>query len=456
MTSMSLSEMAAAVGGKPTGEDVVFSGVGTDSRTLKSGALFVALKGPNFDGHEYLAEARARGAVAALVSRPSGERLPQVQVLDTRVALGQWAAVWRAHHPVPLVGVTGSNGKTTVKEMVAAILERMGRVLATEGNLNNDIGVPLTLLRLETETQFAAVELGANHPGEIAGLTALARPDVALINNAGPAHLAGFGSLEGVARAKGEILEGLSAKGTAVLNRDDPFFPLWRELAGRRRVLSFGVRPGADVWAAGEDIETVFEKQGFATRFRLLAEGDAWEITLPLAGRHAVINALAAATAAFGLGATGAAVKAGLKSVRPIKGRLQYRPGRAGACLIDDSYNANPSSLAVALEVLAACSGERWLVLGDMAELGNRVSALHGELGERAGAQGIERLFAVGEHSREAVRRFGAGARHFRDLRELIDVLGGQMHADVTVLIKGSRSARMERVADALALEENG
>ena len=360
---------------------------------------------------------------------------------------GLLAAAWRARHTMPLVAVTGSNGKTTVKEMIAAILAQRGPLLVTQGNLNNDIGVPLSLLRLDPAHRHAVIEMGANHSGEIAYLTRIARPTVALITNAGPAHLEGFGGIEGVAHAKGEIYQGLSADGIAVVNADDVYAPLWRELVGAHRMMTFGLKNLSDVRAE-------WRAEAGGSLLQLSTPAGGVQIKLPLPGRHNVMNALAAAAAALAAGAALADIKNGLEAMQPVHGRLEPAPGINGAELIDDTYNANPASLQAALDVLAACATRKWLVLGDMGELGEDAAALHEQAGEKARAAGVEALYATGVLSCHAVRTFGAGALHFANHTGLIAALTKQLEHEtggVTILIKGSRSARMEDVVAALS-----
>ncbi len=449
---MTLDEIAAALGvAAPAQGEVVAEGLSTDTRTLRPGALFVALQGPNFDAHTLLGEARRKGAVAALVARPVDDPLPRIEVADTRAALGRLGAAWRDRFEGPLVAITGSNGKTTVKEMVAAILAGRGEVVATRGNLNNEIGVPLTLLTIDpARHNFAVVEMGANHAGEIACLSGLVRPDVALVNNAAAAHLAGFGSIEGVARAKAEIWQGLGPEGVAVVNADDPHAPLWESLLQGRRVVRFG-REG-DVRLAGTP-RVALEGGRFVNRFTLATPAGEIEVELHLAGAHNVANAMAATATALAAGATADDVARGLASMKPVAGRLQPRVTAWGQLLIDDSYNANPDSLAAAIEVLAALPGERALVLGEMAELGDEARARHRQAGERARAAGIEHLFACGPLCREAVAGFGEGGRWFATRDELTahlaDWLAGAGE-EVSLLLKGSRSAALNEVADAL------
>ena len=444
-----LRETALLLDGEASGADVAFTTVSTDSRQLSVGALFVALTGPNFDGHDFVAAARERGAVAALVSRPVAGPLPQLRVADTRLALGRLAAAWRSRFTGPLIALTGSNGKTTLKEMIAIILRGRGPTLATEGNLNNDIGVPLTLLWLNDEHAHAVIEMGANHPGEIAYLTGLAQPDVAVINNAGPCHLEGFGDVAGVARAKGEIFQGLRPEGVAVINRDDEYADYWAGLNPGRRIVDFGLDRSAAV--RGEILDSA------CNRFRLSVAGDDITIQLPLPGRHNVRNALAAAAAALAVGATLADVRRGLESLHGVGGRLQRLPGRHGGAVIHDAYNANPASLAAALEAVGAGPGRKWLVLGDMRELGPAADALHARSGHEARSAGFERLYALGEHSRAAVAAFGTGASHFENVDALVADLNHDLHQGgepAVVLVKGSRGMRMERVVTALMAGE--
>jgi UDP-N-acetylmuramoyl-tripeptide--D-alanyl-D-alanine ligase len=343
MIAMRLSEACERLHGALHGEDIRFRGVSTDTRTLQVGQLFVALRGPNFDAHQFLAQAADAGAVAALVEHDVAASMPFLKVSDTRAALGQLAASWRAQFSLPVIAVTGSNGKTTVKEMIAAILAKAGPVLATQGNLNNDIGVPLTLFDLGDAHRCAVIEMGANHPGEIASLCGIARPTIAAITLCAPAHLEGFGSVEGVAKAKGEIIAGLPGDGTAVLNADDPYLDLWRGLAGTRSVVTFGLGSGADVSAR---INGAADPD--RSRFQLLTGQGEADIDMPLPGRHNIMNALAAAACTLAAGVALDAIRDGLNGMLPVKGRLVVKHLRSGARLIDDTYNANPSSLRAA------------------------------------------------------------------------------------------------------------
>ncbi len=450
LTRLTLAEAAAVLQTAPPSCDAAFNGVSIDSRCLRPGNLFVALQGPRFDGHDYLAQAAAQGAVAAVVSREVDSSIPLLRVADTRRALAELARARRQALRGRVAAVTGSNGKTTVKEMLAAILSRKGAVLATEGNLNNDIGVPLTLLRLEPGDDYAVIEMGANHPGEIAALAAIAQPDLGIVTNAGAAHLEGFGDIDTVARSKGELFAALGAEGTAVVNFDDRYADLWRELAAPARVMGFAMEnSGAQVRAGAVTVTP----QGVC--FRLLSSGGECTIALAVHGRHMVANALAAAAAAQALGADLSDIRAGLEAFSPVNGRLQVRPGLNGATLIDDSYNANPDSFRMAIDVLAALPGERILVVGEMLELGGDAAEAHRELGRYARASGVDQLLAVGEMAAHASAGFAAG-RAFASHGECVDFLRQRLSPQTTVLVKGSRGARMENVVEALTVRAGG
>lgn len=439
---MRLHEAADALGAHWAGEDVMLQGVGTDTRTLQTGQLFVALHGPNFDGHDYLAEAKAKGAAACMVEKPVAN-CPALIVGDTRLALGQLARVWRHHFAMPLVAVTGSNGKTTVKEMLASIFARLGEVLATRGNLNNDIGVPLTLLGLDSRHTSAVVELGANHAGEIAYLTALAEPNVAVITNAASAHLEGFGTLNGVANAKGEIFQGLKEDGTAIINADDEFASLWRGLAKDKKVLSFGLQNPADIaaqWQVGDR----------GSQIHVSTPEGKVKLQLALLGEHNVMNALAAIAAAQAAGVKLTTIKAGLEAMQPVAGRLQLKAGLHGSRIIDDTYNANPASLAAAIEVLTGFTGKHILVLGDMGELGDEARELHAQAGRFARAHGVDRLYTVGPMAAAAAEAFGKEAQQCDSHEAASNVLQQELTDHATILVKGSRLSRMERVVQRL------
>ena len=447
----SLSEIQRATGGRLCGDDRAISGVSTDTRAVAAGQLFVALRGERFDAHDFLDQAIAAGAAALLVS--DAARVPAgataLVVDDTRIALGKLAAAWRARFAIPVIAVTGSNGKTTTKEMIAAILKvHFGdAVLATRGNLNNDIGLPLTLLRLDETHQAAVIEMGMNHPGEIAYLAPLGAPNVAVVTNAQRAHLEGMGGLDEVAREKGSIYSGLAADGIAVINADDRYAAFWRQMASHHPIRTFGIEQAADVRA-------VLHQHGLETLLELTApEGDT-EIRLAVPGRHNARNAVAAAAACLAAGVPLAAVVAGLERFSGVKGRLQVRAGREGAVVLDDTYNANPDSVRAGIEVLAATIGRKILVLGDMGEIGEASGQYHDEIGGYAKSQGVDLLFAIGDACQQAVRNFGEGARHFTDIEKLIAAVNKEMGPETTVLVKGSRFMKMERVADAIVAGE--
>jgi len=444
---MQLHEAAQALNAAAVGADVALSAVVTDTRKLSPGCLFVALKGPRYDGHSFAARALEQGAAAVMVNAAAQLAIsPAIVVDDTLLALGQLAAWQRARMPAKIAAITGSNGKTTVKEMLAAILAaEVGTavgaeaVLATEGNLNNDIGMPLTLLKLRPTHRYAAIEMGMNHPGELSYLTRIAQPDVALVNNALRAHLEGLGSVEAVARAKGEIYAGLQPDGIAIVNADDPHANLWRGLAGSHKVLSFGFAADADVRIASASPLTLDTPAG-----RIAAE-------LQVPGEHNQRNAAAAATLALALGVSPAAIASGLAGYSGTKGRLQAHACILGATLIDDTYNANPDSVLAAIQVLAARPGTRILVLGDMGELGPDAAELHREVGLKAKASGIERLLCLGEMTQNTVAAFGEGlatnsAMHFERIEELLAEIECALAPEVSVLVKGSRFMQMERV----------
>ena len=451
MIDWPLSAIQRAVGGDLCGPDRAIAGVSTDTRTVAPGQLFVALRGERFDGHDFLEQAVAAGAGALLVT--DGARIPAgasaLVVADTRLALGRLAAAWRAGFEIPVIAVTGSNGKTTTKEMIAAILRRQygDTVLATRGNLNNDIGLPLTLLGLAAGQRAAVIEMGMNQPGEIAYLTQIGAPTVAVVTNAQRAHLAGMGDMNQIAREKGSIFAGLGAGGVAVVNADDAYAGLWRRMAGRNPLLTFGIERGADVRA-------VVRQQGLTTLLSLWTPVGQAELKLAVPGRHNARNALAAAAACLAAGIPLAAVVAGLEGFAGLKGRLQRRQGRAGAVVLDDTYNANPDSVRAGIDVLAATIGRKVLVLGDMGEIGEASGQYHDEIGGYAKSQGVDRLLAFGDASQQAVRNFGEGARHFCDIEKLIAAVNKQLDPETTVLVKGSRFMKMERVADAIVGEE--
>jgi len=444
---MSASTAARALRSELKGEDVIFTGLSTDTRTLKEGDLFVALTGPNFDGHAFVSDAASLGAVASIVSKQVTSSIPTILVKDTRLALGSLAAYWRNQFDIPLIAVTGSNGKTTVKEMIALILGNKSPVLVTAGNLNNDIGVPKTLLRLRENHQFAVIEMGMNHSGEIHYLTMMARPDVALITNASEAHIGELGSLEAVADAKGEIIDGLPANGTVVLNADDKFINKWKEKAANRSILLFGLEKKADVAAEYQLTQSGSEI------FLKTPKGDI-NMSLSVLGKHNVMNAVAASAASIAVDADLLDIRAGLEKLKAINGRLELKEGLNGSRVIDDTYNANPASLSAALEVLKTSLGERILVLGDMAELGEAGPEIHYRVGELAKRIGVSRIFAMGKLSKKTVQAFGKGAHHYSNSQGLIESLLKCLHPEATVLVKGSRMMKMDLVVDGITVAQ--
>ena len=456
---MTLLEAAEAIGALASGPNVPFMGVCTDSRNVMQGDLFVALKGERFDGHDYIRSGLSIGAVAAMadLSWPVQDLgLPLLRVKDTRLALGKLAQAWRALSKASLVAITGSNGKTSVKEMVAAILraelwnegggDAQEGLLATEGNLNNDIGVPLTLLKLRPRHHYAVVEMGMNHLGEIDYLSHMASPDIALINNAQRAHLGLLGTVEAVAHAKGEIFSGLRPNGIAIINADDPHAYVWRELAGVRRRLEFALSQPAAVSAR-------YSLTAFGSRIDFRTPLGEISTQLQVPGVHNVHNALAACAVAVALDVKPVSISAGLRAFAGVKGRMQRRSGLQGAVLIDDTYNANPDSATAALDVLAQMPGTKIFVLGDMGEIGPDGDALHGAIGLYAKERGVDRLFSLGELSRQAASKFGDGATRYVSAEDLIANLRPLVHSGVTVLIKGSRFMKMERVVNALVID---
>ena len=446
---LDLATAAQAIGARHIGANTDFDRVTTDSRNLHRGDLFVGIRGDRFDGQAFADQALRGGAAAVMVGAGTQIITPNASVLevdDTRLALGRLAAFWRSRFVLPVIAVTGSNGKTTVKEMLASILRQVtaeSGVLATAGNLNNDIGVPLTLLRLDAGHRYAVIEMGMNHLAEIAYLSRMARPTVALINNAGSAHIGELGSVDAIARAKGEIFEGLEETGTAIINSDDAFADYWRDLVRGRPVVDFGLERKAAV-SARYEMTVVASLVTFRTpRERFVA-------MLGLPGLHNIRNALAAVACAYGLDIPAAAIAAGLASYAGVKSRLQRKRHRSGALVIDDTYNANPESMQAAIAVLAAYPGRTIFVMGDMGELGDLAEALHATIGEFAKRAGVSTLFALGEMSAAAARSFGEGARHFSTVDELVDALVDGLDQGSTVLVKGSRFMRMERVIEAL------
>ncbi|MFZ5722354.1 MAG: UDP-N-acetylmuramoyl-tripeptide--D-alanyl-D-alanine ligase [Pseudomonadota bacterium] len=459
---MRLSAAAAAMQGTLRGSDAEFSAVSTDSRKPVAGTLFFALRGANHDGHDHVAAVRAAGAVAAVVARESGSPgEPRIVVDDTQLALGRLAAAHRAASRAKVVAITGNSGKTTTRELTAAVLRRAGRTLATRGNYNNEIGLPLTLLGLEADDSYAVVELGQGRPGDIAYLVDIARPDIALVTNVTGAHLAGFGTLEAIAAGKGEVYAKLAPDGVAIINRDDAFADYWRARLPPCRVLSYSVQehamqgPPVDVRAEGASLGA----DGCA-RFTLVANGSRVPVTLSVPGLHNVSNALAAACVGIACGLAPSAIAEALADVQPVAGRLAVRVLADGLRLIDDTYNANPGSVKAAVRTLCSYAGRRLLVLGHMAELGATAASLHREVGAFASAAGVDALYVTGDFAAETAAGFGTHARIFADVDGLVaalraDIDNDKRQRDITVLVKGSRSARMERVVAALTGEKD-
>ncbi|MBT7446097.1 MAG: UDP-N-acetylmuramoyl-tripeptide--D-alanyl-D-alanine ligase [Methylococcales bacterium] len=456
MKALTLQQVAEATQGLASAEGVI-SGISTDSRHIQPGDLFIALVGPNFDGHDYIADVMEKGAAAVLVSAAVAESIPSVLVSDTRLGLGLLSAFYRQQFSLKVAAVTGSNGKTTVKEMLACILGECGLVLKTQGNFNNDIGLPLTLCNIEEKHDYAVIEMGANHQQEIAYLSGLTQPHVAVITNAGDAHIEGFGGRDGVAKGKGEIFSSLLVSGTAVINADDAYASFWQDLAKAYKICTFGMKASADVSTERSSIQVAFTEKGFSTQFDLHFQSKTYVVNLKVAGQHNVMNALAAAAVAISMKADITDVVSGLNKMMPVDGRLQPYIGREGVRVLNDTYNANPSSLAVGLDVLMACEGPHWLVLGDMGELGEDTKAIHESMGALAKERGIDRLFAVGELSLGAVNAFGEGGRHFDDKGALVRAINQLEIEGVVILVKGSRLMKMETVVQGLCgYEESG
>lgn len=443
-----IADVASFIEAKSMGSNVPFRGVSTDTRTLQPGDLYVALSGERFDGHDFIEQAMEKGAAAVLVSRAPQQQIPYLLVDDTTKALGKLALYNRRQFKNPVIAVTGSSGKTTVKEMISNILRQQGEVLFTRGNLNNHIGAPLTLLRL-SQQDAAVIELGASGIGEIRYTGELACPDVGVITNAAAAHLEGFGSLEGVVQTKGEMVDVVSEKGTVILNADSPYFATWRERAGQKKVLAFGVADNADVRATNLQVDDAGRY-----RFALVTPQGNSQVQLPVMGQHNVGNACAAAAACLAAGVALPVVVAGLESFSGVSGRLVEKAGLNGAVVIDDTYNANPASLRAAIDVLVSRPGQHILVLGDMAELGAESHRAHAEIGVYANSKGVDMLLACGAYSRSAVDAFDNGGHWFSSADNLIKFLTTQLKPGVTALVKGSRSARMELVVQAVTQSE--
>jgi len=440
---MRLLQVSEILNGTMQGSDVQFSAVSTDTRSLQPGDLYIALLGENFDGHDYLGQAEKAGAAAAIIHKNVQTKLPHIKVEDTRKALGDLAAAWRQSFNGKVVAITGSNGKTTVKEMTAAILSEQGKALATKGNFNNDIGLPLTLLRMDKE-EFAVIEMGANHHGEIAYLTSITKPDVAVITNAGPAHLEGFGSIQGVAEAKGEIYQGLDKQGIAVVNLDDEYADYWLGLNNLHKTLTFSMSDtSADVYgewkpgANGGELSVKIKDESFT-------------VNLQLHGIHNAMNALTAISLAGSLQVPKDKMVQALNEFNSVGGRLNFHQVSESLVVIDDTYNANPASVKAGIEVLGELSGEHWLVLGDMGELGGEEKSIHYDMGTHAKESGVDTLLAVGDASRYSVEAFGNEAIFFETKDELITFVRQHESEKINILVKGSRFMHMEEIVNSL------
>ncbi len=437
---MQLSQISEQVRGTMTGADVMLQNVSINTREDCTGRLFVALKGENFDAHEFVADAEKAGAGAVMVERSVPTALPSVTVACTHQALKDLAAWWRSQFVIPLIGITGSVGKTTVKEMLSCIFAEVGKGVVTKGNLNNEIGVPLTIMNFTKDDQYAIVEMGMNHAGEISRLTHIARPTIALVNNAAAAHLEGLGTIKAVAQAKGEIFEGLTTDGVAVINNDDKHADLWRGLVTSNQITSFGLSGDADVTAAYHEKDQQLDLD-------VSARDQSFSVSLQAVGQHSASNALAAIAVSLAANVPITAIQAGLASFRAVKGRMNFHSA-GGVTIIDDTYNANPESMRAAIEVLADTK-ENALIVGDMAELGKTASDEHRKLGEMAALNGVQRLYACGDYAQIVADGFGVGAKAFTTQAELIRHLHGNLPTG-TALVKGSRSAEMENVVVAL------
>lgn len=445
---MKLSQVASVLNSQLIGNDSPFTDVSIDSRTLRPGALFIALKGPNFNGHDFVKAAEQAGAIAAIVSEKVDASIACIQVKDTYKALWDLASYYRQQLTVPFFAMTGSCGKTTTKTLIASILRQRGKVHANPASFNNDIGVPLTVLQVDPTCDYAVTEIGANHLDEISLLTRLVKPNVALITNAAPVHLEGFGGLDGVAKGKGEIFQGLAQDGVAVINADDSYADYWRDLNKGRRIVTFGLRNNADVMAS----DIILNEKTYPT-FTLSCQAGERIVNLNLMGEHNVYNAVAAAAATLAHGVSLEDVVTGLNQATAEKQRLVEHVGLRGAVIIDDTYNANPVAAKAAINILQQRAGSSILVLGDMLELGDAAESLHRDVGKCAAESGIDQLYCLGKFSRYAAEAFGQHGYHFENHDDLIKSLKSSLQKNMTVLVKGSRSMHMERIAQALVGE---
>lgn len=447
MGSLTSTQISNYIDADYHGSEVTFTSISTDSRAIKPGALFVALKGENFDGHDYIEQAIANGAIGLLVSKTVAATVPQIRVDDTLWAYGQIAAMYRSKFKIPMVAITGSCGKTSVKSMVASILKQVGNVLSPVGSYNNEIGLPKTLLDLSPEHEYAVLEMGARKFGDIKYLMELVNPSVALINNVAPVHIETFGDVDGVASAKGEIYDYLQPNGTAIINVDDVYAPFWISKLKTQNVITFGLECAADITCA------YIVEEHHRNKFELVTDVGMIEVILPLLGLHNVKNALAAAAIARALDVSLEDIKAGLEAFVPVTRRMEIKSGIHGAKVIDDSYNANPVAMKYAIDILAKQLGKKIMVIGDMLELGPHAVDKHQELGRQAKAAGIDVLLAFGDLTRSAVTEFGSQAQFFADKDKLIHELSTMLDADTVVLVKGSNGMRLNEVVNAIVIE---
>ncbi len=448
---MMLSDAAKELSSPMVGDDVLFSGCSTDSRSELHDKLFIALKGENFDGHDFIEQAETAKASALLVSKSIKSKLPSIVVEDTKLAMGQLASIWRDKFNAPLVAITGSNGKTTVKEMLSSILNQNHNVLVTQGNFNNDIGMPLTLFGLGEQHEYIVLEMGANHLGEIDYLSKLAKPNVAVITQCAPAHLEGFGSIDGVAEAKSEIYHGLNDDGIAIINADDDYAEFWLNKTQHLKSLTFGMNKQADVFASNIELSQITKNYCFTLNYQT----ESISIQLPVSGMHNIMNALAAASCAISLNIPFEMIQSGLESFAGVKGRLQIKEAANGATLIDDSYNANPTSLLAAMKYLVSLGEDSFLVLGEMGELGDDAEFLHAKAGQQAKQLGIKYLFTVGTLAMHASESFGDDSKHYESKAELSKDVLLKSSKDSKILVKGSRSMKLEEIVDALIQGED-
>lgn len=442
---MKSSQLANIVHGTLVGADTEYKNISLDSRTVNAGDCFFAIKGEFFDGHDFIADVAKKNIAAAVIDHDMIAPIPLIKVNSTRDALIRLANFYRKNTHIPVAAITGSCGKTTVRALLENILKQKGDVLASKKSFNNDIGLPLTLLQLNAKHDFAVLEIGTNHPGEIAHLTEIAKPTIATVTLAAPVHIEYFKDVEDIAREKGAIFEGLTHDGIAVINADDAFAELWKKMSGSRRVITFGCSAKSDVSASN-----IQSNKNGQTTFILHFPTQNTKITLPLLGEHNVINALSAAAMAFGLNISIEKIKIGLESVAPEYGRLVEKKSSQGAIIIDDSYNANPLSVKAAIRLLTHRSSHSILVLGDMGELGNIAEKMHTEIGEFAKQQGVQQLFCYGKNTALTAKAFGGDAHHFDDQNTLVQSLKSILTKDATVLVKGSRSMKMEKIVEAL------